>query len=209
MKTDPFVGGFGDQQRGRVFETAGNKGRKNMRIILCAIVAAFTALPLFAQTNSASADTNAPPIGSTAYLDWRNGFNGIEFGRPLSSFKDLSRFFSNGSMEAYLKKDPLYEKVGDVEVSIQYIFSGQKLVGLSVFSRDKTSGAKLLEAAQAAYGKPDPASGGYSWQWLGRTVRARFSSGADRGQLELLAVSFIQSSISQSEKEAAESAKKF
>jgi hypothetical protein len=125
--------------------------------------------------------------GHVHYLDYRNGFRGVKFGTPVSSFQGLELIRDTGATKIYRKtNDDL--KIGEAQLEqIRYHFADDKFMGVSLFTKDESDGQALLVVFQLAYGngipqKPQPggvgtshASHAHEFLWKGKVANARLT----------------------------------
>lgn len=131
-------------------------------------------LVVAAGTIWAATDTNAPPMGSTDYMDWKNGFRDVRFGEEFTNRGDIAVVSSNYPDEFRKLHEDL--KIGSATVrDITYFTFHGKATGI-VISCDLENGPKLLDVFTAAYGEPVADDEDSSKQhWRGNQVRASYS----------------------------------
>jgi hypothetical protein len=122
------------------------------------------------------AGTNAPPMGTLAYLDWKNGFRDLHFRDVISNRADMARTYYEGYDETYWRaSDDLYfEKV--MATRIVYIAHLGELYRVDILV-PKIDQYEVRDIFIAAYGKPRTATNSLDtidW-WNGKSVYANLS----------------------------------
>ena len=124
---------------------------KLLRALRTAVIAVQMAGGIFAGQAWAATDTNAPPMGSTDYMDWKNGFRDVRFGEDLTKRSDMEPLFPSpaGTASEYKKKSETLE-IGDVKLkSIIYFAHHGKLYEIEMES-SWDNGSTVLDAFTAA-----------------------------------------------------------
>jgi hypothetical protein len=113
--------------------------------------------------------------GHTEFLDYKNGFRGVAFGSPVSSFKNLEILHDRGAVKAYRKTDEDVN-IGSVTVTnIVYIFVHDKFYAVSIHADGGFNGNNLLKVFQAAFGAgAHPEGAPDKYFWAGKLAGAHF-----------------------------------
>jgi hypothetical protein len=156
--------------------------------------------------------------GHVHYLDYRNGFRGVKFGTPVSSFQGLELIRDTGAAKFYRKtNDDL--KIGEAQLEqIRYHFVDDKFMGVSLFTKDESDGEALLVVFELAYGrgipqKPQPggegtshASHAHEFLWKGKIANARLTFGDNHETESWIGSNELQDRCGQLQKKIAEAA---
>lgn len=156
--------------------------------------------------------------GHVHYLDYRNGFRGVKFGTPLSSFQGLELIRDTGATKIYRKaNDDL--RIGEAQLEqIRYHFVDDKLMGVSLFTKDESDGQALRVVFELAYGngipqKPQPGGEGTShafhaheFLWKGKIANARLTFGDNHESESWIGNNELQDRCGQLQKTIAEAA---
>jgi hypothetical protein len=156
--------------------------------------------------------------GHVHYLDYRNGFRGVKFGTPVSSFQGLELIRDTGASKIYRKTiDDL--KIGEAQLEqIQYHFVDDKFMGVSLFTKDESDGKAFLAILELAYGngipqKPQPGGEGTShtshaheFLWKGKVANARLTFGENHESKSWIGNNELQDHCGQLQKKIAETA---
>jgi hypothetical protein len=156
--------------------------------------------------------------GHVHYLDYRNGFRGVKFGTPLSSFQGLELIQDTGATKIYRKTNDNL-KIGEAQLEqIRYHFVDDKFMGVSLFSKDESDGQALLVVLELAYGKgipqkPQPGGEGTShpthaheFLWKGKVANARFTFADNHEAESWIGNNGLQDRCGQLQKKIAEAA---
>jgi hypothetical protein len=149
---------------------------KRWLISLAVLSFAFQA---FAEGTNATASTNAPPMGTIEYLDWKYGFRGDKFGSPVSSIGSLASPTTLGGYSCYRSSDEAI--IGTVNVGrFLYEFYKERLALIEgeIESIDVHDDAdSLLLVFRAAYGAPtrSPIGREGRYEWEGKHVFLSFN----------------------------------
>jgi hypothetical protein len=159
------------------------------------------ALAAFAAAAAFSAETNAPPMGTLAYMDWRNGFRDLRFGDALSNRADMVRQATT-AQEIYTRKNEDLQIGGARATEIFYCAHHGKLCAISIMV-DAGSYYSLRAPFAAAYGEParDKDSPDEEF-WLGSEVTASIMKNDD-GTADLFLRNRELSKAEQAERAAA------
>ncbi len=119
-----------------------------------------------------AADTNAPPMGTLAYMDWRNGFRDLKFGEVLSNRADMVRL-KDSDWDEYERK-PENLSIGTATAkAIYYSTTRGKLHEISIIIAHEDL-EQVRDVFVAAYGEPGPAIKGTATpeeRWKGKIVQ--------------------------------------
>jgi hypothetical protein len=156
--------------------------------------------------------------GHVHYLDYRNGFRGVKFGTPLSSFQGLELIRDTSATKTYKKaNDDL--KIGEVQLEqIRYHFVDDKFMGVSLFTKEESDGEALLVVFELAYGngipqKPHPGgensshtTHAHEFLWKGKVANARLTFGENHESESWIGNNALQDRCGQLQKKIAEEA---
>lgn len=87
-----------------------------MRTIILTVLIACFSCRLNAQTNSVPT-TNAPPKGTTAYRDWRNGFRDTKFGIHRADLGETKYQTTKGQYIVYSRNET-NETLGTIHINL-------------------------------------------------------------------------------------------
>jgi hypothetical protein len=156
--------------------------------------------------------------GHVHYLDYRDGFRGVKFGTPLSSFQGLELIRDMRATKIYKKaNDEL--KIGEAQLEhLRYHFVDDKFIGVSLFTKEESDGEALLVVFELAYGNgipQKPHAGGensnhsthaHKFLWKGKVANARFTFGENHESESWIGNNELQDRCGQLQKRIAEEA---
>jgi hypothetical protein len=156
--------------------------------------------------------------GHVHYLDYRNGFRGVKFGTPVSSFQGLELIRDSGATKIYRKaNDDL--KIGEAQLEqIRYHFVDDKFMGVSLFTKEESDGEALLTVFELAYGNGIPQKPHHGGQnsnhtthadeflWKGKVANARFTFAENHEAESWIGNNALQDQCGQLQKKIAEAA---
>jgi hypothetical protein len=116
-------------------------------------------------------DTNQPPPGSLAYLDWRYGFRDLKFEQSIKTCKSMELIEDDGDLKFYHRKDDTLELGGANLKLIEYGFYKGKLATIVITAASEADAAALLKSLETDYGpsRKSPRNNGKLY-WFGQKV---------------------------------------
>jgi hypothetical protein len=116
-------------------------------------------------------DTNHPPAGSLAYLDWRYGFRDLKFEQSIETSKDMVLVEDDGDLKFYHRKDERLQ-LGDAKLQqIEYGFYRGKFATVVITAASNAETAAFLRAMVADYGAPQKSPrNNNKLYWFGQKV---------------------------------------
>jgi hypothetical protein len=192
---------------------------KGIRLLFATLVALFVTQPMNSQaTHPVTKEPAENERGHIHYLDFRNGFRGVKFGTPFSSFQGLELVRDTGATKTYRKaNDDL--KIGEAQLEqIRYQFVEDKFMGVSLFTKEESDGEALLVVLELAYGggiPQKPHAGGadsghathaHEFLWKGKVANARLTFGESHDSESWIGNNELQDRCGKLQKRIAEEA---
>lgn len=145
-------------------------------------------------------------LGSTDFLDARNGFRGVEFGTDFAKFSGLKVDRDHGKLKMYTKEgDKLSLGLATLEDIVYHFFDG-KFYGVSLHAGDKPNGDTLRAIIFTAFG-PGQKLDDHNTLWEGSKAWAELSENPDTGQVTVfIGSNEIAQKLGDYEQKAAEQA---
>jgi hypothetical protein len=116
-------------------------------------------------------DTNQPPQGSLAYLDWHYGFRDLKFEQSISTCKGMQLIEDDGEMKFYHRKSDRLELGGAKLKLIEYGFYKGKFATVVITAAGVPDATTMLKSLEMDFGPAQKSPrNSHKLYWFGKKV---------------------------------------